>query len=307
MVDGRLPPLASIRAFEAAARHGKFAAAARELGMTAAAVSYHVRQLERAIGAQLFVRHPQRVELTDAGSVVAAEAIRAFASLRASFVRAGDMDARHLSITTLPTLGTSWLTPRLGEFRAAHPEIRITLDLSEPAHDLVGGGFDAALRNGLGEWPGLVSHKLFPSIFLPLCAPALAEAAGALDRPGADLPPLLGRPDWWAIWYRAGGLEPPAPEAFGTTLAHEYLDAAAAVAGHGVAIGSPILFARELAAGTLVPAHPRVAAAEAGRSFWLAYPTARRGSAKLAALRDWLLDEAGKARAAARPFLDRLA
>lgn len=297
MVEARFPPLAAIRAFEAAARHGKFAAAARELGMSAAAVSYHVRQLERAIGVRLFVRHPHRVELTDAGRRVADEAIRAFAALRASFADAADLEARHLTITTLPTLGTSWLTPRLGKFRAAHPDIRVTLDLSEGPQDLAGGSFDAAIRNGHGEWPGMASHSLFPSLFMPLCAPALAEAV-RFDRVKA---PLLGRPDWWAIWYREGGLEPPRDESFGTTLAHEYLDITAAAAGHGIAIGSPILFARELAAGSLVPAHSRVA--RDGRSFWLVYPAARRKIARIAALRDWLLGEAADALEAARAYL----
>jgi LysR family glycine cleavage system transcriptional activator len=301
MVESRFPPLASIRAFEAAARHGKFAAAARELGMSAAAVSYHVRQLERATGVRLFVRLPHRVELTGAGRRVADEAIRAFAGLRASFADAADLEARHLTITTLPSLGTSWLTPRLGAFRAVHPDIRVTLDLSAGPQDLAGGAFDAAIRNGHGEWPGMASHLLFPSLFLPLCAPALAEAAQALDRRGAPLPPLLGRPDWWAIWYRDGGLDPPDEDAFGTTLAHEYLDITAAIAGHGIAIGSPILFARELAAGTLVAAHPRVA--RDGRSFWLAYPAARRKVARIAALRGWLLQEAANATEAGRPFL----
>lgn len=244
MVETRFPPLASIRAFEAAARRGKFAAAARELGMSSAAVSYHVAQLERAIGVRLFVRHPHRVELTESGRCVADEAIRAFAGLRASFADAADLESRHLTITTLPTLGTSWLTPRLGDFRAAHPDIRVTLDLSEASQDLAGGAFDAAIRNGGdGKWPGMASHLLFPVSFLPLCAPALAEAARGLDSPGAPLPPLLGRPDWWAIWFRDGGRDPPAPDAFGTTLAHEYLDITAAMAGHGIAIGSPILFA----------------------------------------------------------------
>ncbi len=292
MVD-RLPPLASIRAFEAAARHGKFAAAARELGMSAAAVSYHVARLERAIGVRLFVRHPHRVELTDAGRRVADEAIRAFAALRASFADAADLESRQLTITALPSFGTAWLTPRLGDFRGRHPDIRVTLDLSEDPQDLAGGAFDAAIRNGHGEWPGMASHLLFPSLFMPLCAPALAgQGLGA---------PLLGRPDWWAIWYRDAGLEPPAPEAFGTTLAHEYLDITAAVAGHGIAIGSPILFARELASGALVPAHARVA--RDGRSFWLVYPAARRQVPRIAALRDWLLDQAEAAVEGARAWL----
>ena len=75
--------------------------------------------------------------------------------------------------------------------------------------------------------------------------------------------------------------------------AAEYLDAAAASAGQGVAIGSPILFAVEIAAGRLVPAHPFVA--HAGRSFWFAYPLARGGRKKIARFRDWICDEARQA------------
>ena len=115
--DRRFPSLASIRAFEAAARLESFARAGQELGTSAASVSYHVRQLEEQIGVPLFRRHPHRVELTEPGAVVAREAMDAFAALRASFLRAADMDEARLSLTTLPTIGTSWLTPKLGRDR----------------------------------------------------------------------------------------------------------------------------------------------------------------------------------------------
>src|SRR5687768_6153397 len=151
----RFPSLASIRAFEAAARHGSFAKAAQELDTTAASVSYHVRRLEEQIGARLFLRYAQRVELTGPGELVAREAMNAFAALRASFIKAAEADEARLSLTTLPTLGTSWLTPRLGKFRAKHPHIAIELDLSADAQDLTSGLFDAAIRNGHGRWPGL--------------------------------------------------------------------------------------------------------------------------------------------------------
>lgn len=291
MVDGRLPPLVSIRAFEVAARHSSFSAAARELGTTAASVSYHVRQLERAVGVRLFVRHPQKVALTDYGAIVADEASKAFAALRASFVRAADADAGRLSITALPSFGTSWLTPRLGAFRVANPGIRIELELSEVAQDLGTGCFDAAIRNGHGDWPGLIGVPLFPSIFVPLCAPALSFAAEQLGTPHTTPPvPLLGRPDWWNIWCRKAGREPFSADQFGTTLAYEYLDIAAAIAGHGIAIGSPILFHDDIASGRLIVASNIVA--DDGRAFWLVYPRAHHTHAKLGQFRSWLLSEA---------------
>src|SRR6187549_2018419 len=101
------PSLASIRAFEAAARLGSFAKAAQELDTTAASVSYHMRRLEEQIGVPLFQRHPHRVALTAAGELIASEAIAAFAALRASFSRAVDLDESRLRLTTLPSLGTS--------------------------------------------------------------------------------------------------------------------------------------------------------------------------------------------------------
>lgn len=305
MVDApRLPSLPSIRAFEAAARLGSFAGAARELDTTAASVSYHVRQLERQIGLPLFRRHPHRVELTESGALIAAEATSAFAALSASFARAADLDEARLSLTALPTLGTSWLTPRLGRFHAAHPGIAVELDLSADAQDLAGGRFDAAIRNGHGRWPGLRAHALFPSLFLPLCTSELKVHAAGLADPRRGLGvPLLGRPDWWAIWYRVlGASHAPAPERFGTRLSAEHLDVAAALAGHGIAIGSPILFAAELAAGRLVPAHDLVAGD--GRTFWFAYAVGRQESGKIAKFRDWLCHEAEQARDAAASYIE---
>jgi len=301
----RFPSLTSIRAFEAAARLGSFAKAAQELDTTSASVSYHARRLEEQIGVRLFVRYPQRVELTESGKLVAREAINAFAALRASFIKAADADEARFSLTTLPTLGTSWLTPKLGNFRAKHPEVVIDLDLSPDAQDLSAGHFDAAIRNGHGHWPGLRAIELFPSIFMPLCAPALKAAAAGIADPGCPLNvPLLGRSDWWMRWYRALGFNDVVlPGSFGTHLSAEYLDIAAAAAGHGIAIGSPILFRNEIEAGRLVPAHDFVAGD--GRSFWFTFPVARQNSSKIAKFRDWLCDEAERDREAGRSFIRR--
>ncbi len=297
----QLPSLAAIRAFEAAARLGSFARAAEELDTTAASVSYHVRRLEAQTGTCLFLRHAQHVELTVVGASVAQEATRAFDALRASFMRAAGMDAARLRLSVLPTLGTSWLTPRLGTFRARHRQLLLELDLSAEPQDLAAGQFDAAIRNGHGEWPGLQATPLFPSVFIPLCAPALLPAALGLGSTALEIP-LLGRADWWALWFAAHGhLPPPAPGSLVTPFAVEHLDVGAAIAGQGIAIGSPILFQAELESGRLVQAHPGVASD--GRSFWFVAPAARSGSAKVIAFRDWLVEQAAEARHAARHHL----
>jgi LysR family transcriptional regulator, glycine cleavage system transcriptional activator len=299
----RLPSLPAIRAFEAASRLGSFAKAAQELEMTSASVSYHVRRLEQQTGVKLFLRHPQRVELTAPGKLAAEEVMDAFARLRAGFMKARDMDETRLAVTTLPTLGTAWLTPRLGRFRAKYPRITLELDLSEVPHDLMESRFDAAIRNGHGHWPGLRAFPLFPSIFMPLCAPALKDAvAGIADPRSPSELPLLGRPDWWAIWYKALGCRNvPRDDRFGTRLPTEHLDMAAAVAGQGVAIGSPILFFDEIRAGRLVPAHDFVAGD--GRSFWIAFPAIMETHKKIVHFREWLRDEATNAVHTARRYV----
>ena len=113
---------------------------------------------------------------------------------------------------------------------------------------------------------------------------------------------LLGRPDWWSLWYRARGFGDVAPPGkFGTQLSEEHLDIAAAMAGHGIAIGSPILFGSEIASGRLVPAHDFVASD--GRAFWFAYPIARQKSRKIAAFGEWLNEEAARERDIARDYV----
>ncbi len=293
-----LPSLLSIRAFEAAARLGSFAKAAMELGTTSASVSYHVRRLERQLGMALFERHAQKVTLTREGAAIAGEVTALFASLRTIFQSTSEAFESRLSLTALPTFGTSWLTPRLGKFRAINGDIAVELDLSEGAQELGNGRFDAAIRNGHGKWAGLRAAKLFCSVFMPLCSPALKDAARHIGDPARRIDaPLLGRPDWWAIWYQAQGFAGvDLSGALGTTFQAEYLDAAAAIAGHGITIGSPILFADDIRSGRLVPAHDF--GSTDGRSFWLVYPVIHERSRKIARFRDWLLPEAERAESA---------
>ena len=190
-----IPDVTTLQAFECAARHGSFTQAAHELNLTQSAVSRQIKDLEEQLGVLLFERVRQRINLTEAGeaylkSVRAALEIMEAATMEALAFQSG---GGVLNIATLPTFGTRWLAPRLGRFRALHPDLRVELDLSPDLRDLAGGGYDIAIRNGHGSWPGLNAVPLFPSLFTPLCAPRLADAVRGLDDPAIQLRvPLLG-------------------------------------------------------------------------------------------------------------------
>ena len=113
----RLPPLAAIRAFEAAARTENFTAAAAELGMTQAAVSYQVKSLEERLGAPLFVREKGRARLTPLGQRLLPPLSSAFDSIEAAFASHREEDESLLTITTTHTFANTWLAWRLGAFQ----------------------------------------------------------------------------------------------------------------------------------------------------------------------------------------------
>lgn len=294
----QLPPLPAIRAFEAAARLGSFTRAAEELHMTQAAVSYQIKQLEQRLGLSLFQRQPRHVTLTPAGQRLAPAVLDAFRQLHAGFAQTLERVEAELAITSLPTIAATWLVPRLGAFQLAHPKLAVRLDTGVPLADLTQGEFDVGIRIGAGDWPGLHADFLLPSLFTPLCSPALRERL----RTPQDLLalPRFGRERWWRAWFAAAGV-PDADLAAkpGVELDIEQHAVTAAIAGHGVAISSPLFFELDLAAGRLL--QPFDVVVRDQRGYWLAYPAARRHSEKIRAFRTWLLEQAAVTAAPTRP------
>ncbi|MBA3811219.1 MAG: LysR family transcriptional regulator, partial [Caulobacteraceae bacterium] len=205
-----------------------------------------------------------------------------------------------LAITTLQSVAGQWLAPRLGGFQLAHPRIAVRLETSETVVDLGRGPFDLAIRAGAGDWPGLESLYLFASHLTPLCTPALREALGGLASPSDLLAaPRVGLEEEWAAWFAQAGVGAPgggAPLPFTADL--QTIEVAAALAGQGVALGSPILFADEIARGRLVQPFEVTWARPVG--YWLAWPKGRRRVPKIAAFRDWLTAALAAAPAVAR-------
>jgi LysR family glycine cleavage system transcriptional activator len=262
----KLPPLNALRAFEAAARTGGYASAAAELGVSAAAVSQQVRNLERFFGRRLFERHANRVALTEAGREIqsgAAEGLARIAEMSES-LRAGTARAR-LTLSAPPSLVERWLAPRLGRFLARHPGLGIDIRVEDDPVDFAARGIDLRICYGARLYPELAVAPLFEDRVAPLAAPAFLARHGL--GPGADLSRLDGAAliltSWgpsfathpsWADWFRRKGRRA-APEP-GLAAGSSSLALELARLGLGVALGQLELARADLASGALVQLDP---------------------------------------------------
>ena len=280
-------PLSALRIFEAAARLKSFTRAAEQLGVTQAAVSWQVKALEQRLGQALFRRLPREVALTAEGERLARACTEAMSLLRTALADLTEIGQAVLVISTLQSLATQWLAPRLGIFQLAHPGVAVRLETAGRLVDLARENVDVAIRFGRGDWPGLSADYLFPAGQAPLCAPEVRRRL-SIERPEdlLDLP-RIGSDEDWAMWFASVGVAA-APPPSGPRLISDLqtVEVGAALAGHGVALGAPALFAPEIASGRLVQLFD-IPADSPG--YWLVYPKDRSRSAKIVAFRDWLL------------------
>lgn len=266
----RLPPLRSLRAFEAAARHLSFKRAAAELGVTPTAISHQVRVLEEACGKTLFRRRPRPLALTSAGE-------RLFPALRSGLdgfataiaAVAEDNDRGPLKVTTTNSFAGRWLIPRLPQWRAAHPELPLEVIGTDAVLDLRAGEADVAIRYAAAMPDDLDAQELFRDAFFPICSPSVLASD---PRPIARAADLLRYPlihfDWgkhdlrapnWERWFAtARSVDPElaaSGDAWSLGFSEELHALNAVVAGQGIALCSDVIVSRELRGGALVKAH----------------------------------------------------
>lgn len=149
----RLPPLDTLRVFEAAARLKSFKEAGDELSVTASAVSHRIAQLEEELGTPLFVRHARRIEVTPEGQRLAVGVRRALAEIQRAVTSVDRREGIRLRITAVPSHVTRWLAPRLHRFQNDHPDIELEVTADQAVVDLTQRTFDVALRFGNGAYP----------------------------------------------------------------------------------------------------------------------------------------------------------
>jgi LysR family transcriptional regulator, glycine cleavage system transcriptional activator len=288
----RLPPLAGLRAFEAAARHLSFTRAAAELHVTQTAISHQIKTLEERLGFRLFRRLPRQLLLTEEGQ-------RLLPPIRDAFDRIAEAVARLsreqgegvLTVSVLPSFAARWLVPRLGGFTSAHPEIDLRISATSRLTDFARD--DMAIRMGRGEYPGMRADRLFGETLFPVCAPALMSGPHPLLVP-ADLRhhTLLHGDEspGWQVWLERAGVGGTIDLDHGPRFDDSSLVLEAAIEGQGVALTRSALAALDLAAGRLI--RPFDISIPFPLAYWLVCLEGRADHPRIRAFREWILKEA---------------
>lgn len=246
-----LPPLHTLRAFEAIARLRSFTLAAVELHLTHSAISHQMRALESSLQTTLIDRKRRDVALTPEGHQFLAVVRPVLQQLWEVTDALRQADSRRLRINVLPSFAARWLLPRLGDFFIRHPDIDFEIATTPVVVDLVVAGAHLAIRYGDGHWTKLRSELLFAERLFPVASPDYMREHGigeANDLAGGT----LLRDDFypWDDWLSAASLNP-ARLSFGPVYYDSALVLQAAENGQGVALGRSWLVADALRTGTL--------------------------------------------------------
>jgi LysR family transcriptional regulator, glycine cleavage system transcriptional activator len=289
-----LPPFPAVRAFEASARHCSFKLAAGELCLTQSAISHQVKTLEDYLGVQLFFRETRGVALTSEGAGYLHELTSVLDRMAAATAQVRNSDASGpLSVRATPGLANRWLVPRLTAFHQACPAIELNISTSIEPADFAKEDVDVDIRWGCVPSPGLRVDPLITATRFPVASPALLKNGPALHHPDAlQYYTLLqdSSGNDWGRWLALAGARFE-NAIWGPRFAHCDLLLTAAVENQGVALAFDILAVTDLANGRLVRLFdvnlpPMI-------MYSVVTPETWSGRPKIAAFRNWLLQEAG--------------
>ena len=289
-MTSRLPSLRGIAIFVAAGRALSFNEAAKASNLSPSAVSRRIRDLELELGTPLFLRFNRRLELTPAGARYLEAVGRAIDVIEhESEAIRPHRRGPALRLSVLQSFATLWLLPRLAAFRAVRPDIDVLVETSTDLVDLSNDRFAAAIRFGLGRWPGLVAERLLAARVFPVAAPGLMStrarvSAAALDK--TTLFDIAQAPDLWRQYLAGVGLGDYRPRRI-QTFDNAQVMLAAVANGLGLGLAARELIGSQLRSRRLVEpfSNPPVALKQ---SYYLVYRKDRRDQPALRALRQVL-------------------
>lgn len=292
-----VPSVNSLVVFEAAGRLTNFSAAARELRMTQAAVSYAIGRLEAQLGTTLFLREHRRVRLTEAGQRFYADV-----SLGLSHIQRSAQSLRAVSTGTHVTLSAStafaafWMVPRLQRFREDLPDIDLRIQTADRDLDLVGEGIPLGIRGGSPEeWPQYDSEVLAPEEIYPVCGASYlarfdrpAKAEDLLSHRLIHLEEPFRRAVTWSEWFASAGMAGQrAPQ--GLQVNDYVLVIQSVIEGQGIALGWRHLNEGLVGKSVLVRLTEHTLAT--GKNFHVTWPKDRPLSRAAGQVRDWLTQQ----------------
>lgn len=290
----RLPPLNSLRAFEAASRHASFTRAAQELFVSQGAISRHVASLETWLKVQLFSRHARGIELTPKGALFFRVVRGALDQIEYGARQLQQKpDDKTLRLKVPPTFAIRWLVPRLARFHAFKPDLDVQITTSHHPVNFNRDDVDACIHSDTQPLADAHCRRLFGELLLPVCNPSLLQRGAPLRKP-RDLGQhvlvcSLHRPRDWPTWLdaaRVTGVD----GNNGIKVENSALAYQAAIDGLGVVIAQRSFVEDDLKSGRLVA--PFALQVPGDGAYYLGYPADRPKSEGVAAFETWLLREA---------------
>ena len=301
-----LPGTRALRTLEAAARHLNFTRAADELGLTPAAVSHQIKEIEDQLGLVLFTRTSRTIRLTEAGTVLFEASTDALDLLGRAVSRAQKLTrgTALLKVTLDAQFASKWLMRRVDDFRKHHPNIELRFDIAYEVRDFELDDIDVGIRFGAGKYPGLRAHRLFDNILIPVCSPSLLTSGPPLREPRDLFNHTLAHIEWsrqgvtwpnWRMWMAAAGVndfDDSRTIVFGNST-----DAVqAALDGNAVALADFAMVANDLSQGRLVQPFELGLRVAPEFAYFLVYPESAADDPRIVGFREWILEEVAKTR-----------
>ncbi|MFT5116298.1 MAG: LysR family glycine cleavage system transcriptional activator [Parasphingorhabdus sp.] len=295
----RLPPTASLRALEAAARHLSYTRAAEELFITQSAISHQVKHAEDIWKVKLFERRGRRLILTEAGQALAPVVREFLENLETALDEVKkENQSSALKISLLPSFAFKWLVPRLGRLNTRHPNLDVWISTTEDTIDLLNTDVDIAIRLGNGNWPNLHSRLILREYVFPVCSPRFLERIQPPKTPKELLRlPLLYRHardscPRWRDWFQDAGVAIKSlPK--GTRFPDTGMAVQAAIDDQGVALARSAHVADDLSAGRLIKLFDIYSPSSV--AYYLVCPRGRENYPAVIAFTEWIIEESNKA------------
>lgn len=291
-----IPDIVTLQAFECAARHGNFTRAAEELNLTQSAISRQISELEAQTGMLLFERIRRRVILSDAGRKFLPDVQRLLQQSEQLMVRAvtSGASSTSLSIATLPTFGSRWLTPRLHKFMKLYPDTILNVGVRSHPFDFDEEPFDLAIHYGQPVWAHGSCTFLCNEVIVPVASSNFVKTQQIDNLQQLLSMPLLHvatRPKLWSEWFEMQGIS--SESAYrGCRFDQFSMIIEAAISGMGIALLPKYLIEGELASGKLTVLFDVPLQTE--KSYFIARPEGRPDNQLVKAFQNWLLDQVGK-------------
>jgi LysR family glycine cleavage system transcriptional activator len=291
----KLPPLTTLKSFEAASRHLSFSRAADELHVTHGAVSRAIATLEDYLQVKLFDRHVRAVTLTPSGTSYFLAVRDVLDKLAVATGQILDQQSTGIvNVSTLDSFAAKWLLPRLFRFAERHRDIDVRLSTSDSLANFTTDGIELVIRYGRGNYPGLKTELLMKEELTPVCSPALLAKGPPLNTL-SDLRHYTLIHDQfpidWVSWLKFAGVTD-VDARRGLRLERSAFAVAAAVEGHGVILGRSALVADDIKAGRLVK--PFALNLPTDLAYYVVTTPASIQRPKVKAFRDWLFEEVAK-------------